>query len=375
MHMIVPLSSPDVGRRERELVCEVLESNILSIGPKVVHFERMMADYLGVQEAVAVNSGTSGLHLAVRALGIGQGDEVITTPFSFVASSNCILYEKARPVFADINPKTLNIDPSEIEKKITSKTKAILPVHVFGHPADMKEILQIARKHRLAVIEDACEAIGARYNGKIVGSESDAGVFAFYPNKQITTGEGGIIATNDRNLAVLCRSMRNQGRDEGDKWLNHSRIGYNYRLDELSAALGVTQMERIDEILTRREKVAQNYHARLKDLKGVVIPYVEPEIKMSWFVYVIRLEAGINRDRVMSFLQEKGVDCRPYFQPIHLQPIYQKMFGYRHGDYPNTERVASSTLALPFFNKITGEQMDYVVEVLAEALKLEAGVC
>lgn len=368
--MIVPLSSPDIGPRERELVGEVLDSNILSIGPKQEQFERMVAEYLGVREAVAVNSGTSGLHLAVRALGIGEGDEVITSPFSFVASANCLLYERARPVFTDIEPLTMNMDPNSIEASITPRTKAILPVHVFGVPADMKTILTIARKHGLAVIEDACEAIGARYNGKLAGSEGDVGVFAFYPNKQITTGEGGIISTDSGELAGLCRSMRNQGRSEGDSWLHHERLGYNYRLDELSAALGIAQMERLDEILARREAVAGAYNERLRRLDGVTVPSAGPELKISWFVYVVRLAPGIKRDRVMDFLKKNGVACRAYFQPIHLQPFYRKMFGYREGDYPEAERAASATLALPFFNSLTIEQIDYVVAVLAEALKV-----
>jgi len=369
--MNVPLSSPDIGRRERELVNEVLDSNILSIGPRVEQFERMLADYLGVKEAVAVNSGTSGLHLAVRGLGICAGDEVITSPFSFVSSSNCILYEGARPVFVDIDPLTLNMDPEMIEKKISPGTKAILPVHVFGRPADMERIMEIARKHRLAVIEDACEAIGARYGEKMAGSESDAAVFAFYPNKQITTGEGGIISTNSSDLAGLCRSMRNQGRSGAGGWFNHCRLGYNYRLDELSAALGVAQMESIDEILAKREAVAMAYNAKLGRLAGVVLPYMELGAKISWFVYVVRLAPDIDRDRVMAYLQGNGVDCRPYFQPIHLQPFYQEKFGYRAGDFPNTELAASSTLALPFFNNITEKQMDYVVEVLTEAIRLK----
>lgn len=366
--MFVPLSAPDIGQRERALINEVLASNILSIGPQVERFERMVAEYLGVKEAVAVNSGTSGLHLAVRAIGIGEGDEVITSPFSFIASSNCMLFERARPVFTDIDQLTLNMDPAEIESKITPRTKAILPVHVFGLPVDMETIIDIAERYQLAVIEDACEAIGASYNGKMVGSEGEAGVFAFYPNKQITTGEGGVISTNNEDLARLCRSMRNQGRGDREQWLNHCRLGYNYRMDELSAALGVAQMERIDEMLAKREAVAQAYNARLERLEGVIVPFVEPGTKISWFVYVIRLAPGINRDRVMTYLHENGVDCRPYFQPIHLQPFYREMFDYREGNFPNTERAASSTLALPFFNNLTEKQMDYVVELLSEAI-------
>jgi len=369
--MNVPLSSPDIGRRERELVNEVLDGNILSIGPRVEQFERMVAAYLGVKEAVAVNSGTSGLHLAVRALGIGVGDEVITSPFSFVSSSNCVLYEGARPVFVDIDPLTLNLAPEKIETKITPRTKAILPVHVFGRPADMERIMEIARKHRLAVIEDACEAIGARYHEKMVGSESDAAVFGFYPNKQITTGEGGVISTNNIALAGLCRSMRNQGRSGGGGWFEHCRLGYNYRLDELSAALGVAQMERIDEILAKREAVAMAYNAKLERLEGLAVPSVEPGTKISWFVYVVRLAPGINRDRVLAYLQRNGVDCRPYFYPIHLQPFYRETFGYREGDFPDAELAASSTLALPFFNNLSEQQLNYVVEVLTEAIHNE----
>ncbi|TEB06616.1 UDP-4-amino-4-deoxy-L-arabinose--oxoglutarate aminotransferase [Pelotomaculum schinkii] len=369
--MIVPLSCPDIGNRERDLINEVLNSNVLSIGPKIALFERLVAEYLQVKEAVAVNSGTSGLHLAVRALGIGEGDEVITTPFSFISSSNCLIFEKARPVFADIDPVTFNIDPEQIESRITPKTRAILPVHVFGRPADMDTIFKIATKKGIFVIEDACEAIGASYHGKKVGTECDAGVFAFYPNKQITTGEGGIITTNNSDVASLCRSMRNQGRSEEDGgWLNHCRLGYNYRLDELSAALGVAQIERIDEILAKRESAARAYSVKLKKIKGVMTPNETPGVRISWFVYVVSLAHGIDRNSVMNHLQKNGIGCRPYFQPLHLQPFYRKSFGYSEGDYPNTERISSSTLALPFFNDITEQQMDYVVDVLQQAIEL-----
>lgn len=366
--MMVPLSSPDIGPEEHELVGRVLDSGVLSIGPVVAEFERMMADYLGVRDSVAVSSGTAGLHLAVRALDIGEGDEVITTPFSFVASSNCILYERARPVFADIEPRTLNLDPGQVESLITDKTRALLPVHAFGHPADMDALMDIAARYGLAVIEDACEAIGATYNGQKAGTIGDAGVFAFYPNKQITTGEGGVIATDSPELAGLFRSMRNQGRSANNLWLHHERLGYNYRLDELSAALGVAQAAKIDEILDRREAVARSYQTKLGGLKGVILPRVLPGVKMSWFVYVIRLERGIDRNRVMQYLQEHGVDCRPYFTPIHLQPFYRRLFDYREGNFPNTEAAASSTLALPFFNRLTEGQMDYVSRTLGEAL-------
>jgi len=274
-------------------------------------------------------------------------------------------------VFVDIDPQTLNINPFLIEAVITERTKAILPVHVFGQPADMEPILEIARKYELAVIEDACEAIGAEYMGGKAGSFGDASIFAFYPNKQITTGEGGVILTDDKKIAYLCRSMRNQGRGDNDGWLCHERLGYNYRLDELSCALGIAQLERLEEILDLRKRVAGMYNERLSQLPGLEIPYISPKVnKISWFVYVVRLERGIDRDRVMSYLQENGVQCRPYFPPIHLQPFYVEMFGCREGDFPITESIARRTIALPFFNRLSEEQVDYVCKVMEDALKI-----
>lgn len=367
--MKVHLSSPDITSKEIEMVLKVINGRTLSMGPMVTRFEEMLADYLGVKNAVAVNSGTSGLHLAVRALGIGKNDEVITTPFSFIASSNCLIYEQALPVFVDIDPLTLNLDVNLIEEKITARTKAILPVHVFGHPANMDRVLKIAQRYGLAIIEDACEALGARYQDKMAGSEGDVSVFAFYPNKQITTGEGGIIATNDGQVASLCRSMRNQGRGHAGTWLEHQVLGYNYRMSELSAALGVAQMERIDEILEKRRMVATAYNTRLSYVNGVKLPYVAPDVQMSWFVYVVRFDADIDRNRIMHDMQSHGVDCRPYFQPIHLQPLYRDLFGYREGDLPICEYEAKQTLALPFFSNLSINQIDYVVETLQKAIK------
>lgn len=364
----VPLSKPDITPKEIDAVVGVLKTPYLSIGPQIVAFEQSIADYVGAKYAIGVNSGTSGLHLLVRSVGITEGDEVITTPFSFVASANCILFERAKPIFADIDPKTLNIDVDLVEDKITESTKAILPVHAFGYPAEMKKIQAIAQKHDLAVIEDACEALGAVYEGKKVGTLSDAAVFAFYPNKQITTGEGGIIVTDNEEIAKLCRSMRNQGRGEGSAWLAHERLGYNYRLDELSAALGVAQMDRLEEILAQREKVARRYNEKLQKVEGVKTPGMGTNVCISWFVYVIQLSEFINRDKVMNYLEEHGVGCRPYFSPIHLQPFYREMFGYREGDYPVTEKVSRSTIALPFYNTLTEEEMDYVVQTLADAI-------
>ncbi|MDD4239513.1 MAG: DegT/DnrJ/EryC1/StrS family aminotransferase [Desulfotomaculaceae bacterium] len=367
--MNVHLSSPDITSKEIDMVTSVISGRTLSMGPMVEKFESLVADYLGVKNAVAVNSGTSGLHLCVRALGIGKGDEVITTPFSFVASSNCLLYEQAIPVFVDIDPLTLNLDVNLIEEKITKRTKAILPVHVFGHPVEMDKILKMAGKYGLAVIEDACEALGARYQDRLAGSEGDVSVFAFYPNKQITTGEGGVIATGDERIASLCRSMRNQGRGSSGAWLEHQILGYNYRMSELNAALGVAQMERLDEILEKRRRVASAYDARLSPVDGVILPYVAPGVQMSWFVYVVRFSEGIDRNRIMHFMQERGVDCRPYFQPLHLQPLYRDLFDYREGDFPICEHEANHTLALPFFNNLSIDKIDYVVETLEQAIK------
>jgi len=366
---MIPLSRPDITEKEKQAVLAVLDSDFLSLGPKLREFEEKMAAYAGTKYAIACNSGTSGLHMIVAALGIKDGDEVITTPFSFISSSNCILFERAKPVFVDIDEKTYNIDTAQIEAKITKRTKAILPVHIFGQPANMQDIRQIALKHSLFIIEDACEAIGAEWNGKKVGTISDAGVFAFYPNKQITTGEGGIVVTNNENLAKLCYSLRNQGRGIDTQWLNHVRLGYNYRMSDLSAALGIAQLERINEIIAARQRVADSYMEKFKDVKGVILPKIDERVKMSWFVFVIRFESWIDRNLVMQTLLDREVGCRPYFTVIHLQPFYREMFGYKEGDFPVAEIVANGTLAIPFFNNITEEQIDIVVDETKRAIR------
>jgi len=368
----IPLASPDISEKERSIIAEVLGTPFLSIGPKVEEFEKKIAAYVGTRYAVAVNSGTSGLHLCVRALDIKDGDEVITTPFSFIASANCILFERAKPVFVDIEPQTLCIDPSRIEKAITKKTKAILPVHIFGHSCDMDAIRKIAKTFKLAIIEDACEALGSEYKGKRVGALGDVATFAFYPNKQITTSEGGMVVTNNERIAKLCRSMRNQGRDEGDAWLSHSRLGYNYRMSELPAALGVSQIERIDEILKKRDRVAALYNRTLATIPNISIPFISPTVKMSWFVYVIKLNPGKfsrhERDSLIKELKSRGIQSRNYFPPIHLEPFYQDMFGYKEGDYPITERIASRTIALPFHNNLSSSEVAFVCKTLATLL-------
>jgi len=374
--MQIPLSRPDIKKRDINAVLQVLRTPYLSIGPKVKEFEEKIAQYTGIRYVVAVNSGTSALHLIIRASGIKDGDEVITTPFSFISSANCILFERGKPVFVDIDPKTLNIDVKKIIKKLENlkkteklkQIKAILAVDVFGQPAEWDKLQEISQKYELKLIEDSAEAIGSEYKGKKAGTFGEAGIFAFYPNKQITTGEGGVLLTNNENIAKLTRSMRNQGRGESGAWLNHERLGYNYRMDELSAALGCAQMERINEILDKRTKVAQMYNERLRGIEEIEIPYVASYVsKMSWFVYVIKLKSNIDRDKVVFYLRKNGIECKPYFTPIHLQPFYRKMFGYKEGDFPVTENVAKRTIALPFFNNLKEEEIDYVCEKLRSA--------
>jgi perosamine synthetase len=385
--MRVPLSSPEISQDDIEEVLGVLKSGRLSIGPKIEEFERLVAEYTGVKYAVAVNSGTSALHLIIRSLGIGEGDLVITTPFSFIASANVMLFERALPVFADIDPKTLNLSPESVRETIEnlknkkmkvgnvnldfSKLKALLVVDVFGQPADWEEFEEIARENELKLIEDSCEAIGAEYKGRKAGTFGSAGAFAFYPNKQMTTGEGGIIVTDDERIYILSKSMRNQGRGEGDDWLTHSRLGYNYRLDEMSAALGVSQIRKLEKFLEKREKVANIYNELLKNIDGIDVPYIAPSTtKMSWFVYVVKLDKNIDRDKVMKYLEEKGIQTRPYFSPIHLQKFYREIFGYTEGFLPITEEISNRTLAIPFYNNITFEEQEYVVENLKKALEI-----
>lgn len=363
------MSAPEIDEREIELVNQVLRSTILAIGPMTTRFEQLTAEFTGTKHAAAVSNGTCGLHLCVVAAGIKEGDEVITSPFSFVASANCMLYERAVPVFADIDPLTLNIDPQKIEAAITQRTKAILPVHAFGQPANMGAIMAIAKKHNLIVIEDACEALGAEWRGQKAGTFGDASVFAYYPNKQMTTGEGGMIVTNRDDWRDLFRSLRNQGRDVFDSWLNHSRLGFNYRIDEMSAALGVAQMERIDQLLRKRDSVASCYSLRLRSADGISTPYISPDTtRMSWFVYVVRVDPKYDRNKVMELLKDRGVPTRPYFSPIHLQKFYCERFGYEGGEFPITEQVAEETMALPFHSNLSGDEVDYVCGQLEEVL-------
>ncbi len=371
--MRIPLSAPDISQEDIDAVTAVLRTPRLSLGPKLEEFEHAIARYIGAAHAIGVSSGTAGLHLCIRALGIGEGDEVIVPSFAFIAVANAVRYEKALPVFVDIEAETLNLDPSRIEAAITSRTKAILVVHTFGCPADLAAILEIARQHHLCVIEDACEAIGAEFDGRKVGGWGDAGVFAFYPNKQITTGEGGMVVTENPRIASMVRALRNQGRTDSNDWFEHSEVGYNYRLSEMNCALGISQMKRIDAMLARRAEIAGKYRNKLRGIENLRLPSLElPRRKLSWFVYVVRLSgsfAQIHRDWIMNEMHRRGIGCGRYFAPIHLQPAYRSACGPR-ADLRVTEFEASRCLALPFFNRLEDAQIDEVCENLGECLPL-----
>ena len=350
----------------------VLRGGRLSLGPKMEEFEELFRRQTNQNFGIAVSSGTAGLHLCIRALGIGAGDEVIVPSFTFIAAANAVRYEGATPIFVDIEARHLNIDPDSIEAAITSRTRAIIAVHTFGCPADMEPILQIARRHHLHVIEDACEAIGATYCSRPVGSFGDAAVFAFYPNKQITTGEGGMVVTGDPRLAREIRAMRNHGRYESDNWHQHSILGYNYRLSEINCALGCAQMRRLGEILRRREQVARRYDELLRDVAGLVLPAVTlPDAQISWFVYVVRLATQFSRqqrDTIARELQNRGIGCGRYFAPIHSQPAYSDL--PVRWPLPVTESVSSRTLALPFFTRLDEDGVQHVAEALAECIAM-----
>ncbi len=357
------------------MVNQVLNSRYLSIGPMVEQFERQVAAYTGCKHAAAVSSGTAGLHLCMRAINLQPGERVITSSFSFVSSANCIVFERGLPVFVDIDPNTLNMSVESTARKLEelqragTPAKALLLVDIFGQPCDMDPMLELARRYKIEVIEDACESIGAEYKGKQAGTFGRAAVFAFYPNKQMTTGEGGVIITDDDEWDELFRSLRNQGRDKAGAWLDHVRLGYNYRMDELSAALGVAQMERLDELLAKRDRVAGWYAERLAHIDGVQAPWaVDYTTRLSWFIYVVRLDERYNRDEIIVRLGERGVPARPYFKPIHLQPYYMETFGCQPGTLPITERISRTTMALPFYGGLEERQVDYVCEQLEQVL-------
>jgi perosamine synthetase len=368
----LPLARPDIGARELELVSEVLRSEILALGPFAMRFEEGVAAIAGRRHGIACSSGTAGLHMAVRALDIGAGDEVITTPFSFVASANCLLYERAVPRFVDIEEDTLGLDPERVAD-VAAGVRAVLPVHVFGRPCRIEAIASIAEAKGWPVIEDSCEGLGSSVGGRPLGSFGDVSVFAFYPNKQITTGEGGMVVVDDDELAETINSLRNQGRDRDGTWLRHVRLGYNYRLDELSAAVGVAQLERLAELQAGRARVAAAYASAFTGATWLTLPAAGPGEVVDWFVYVVRLDAAIDRDALIGRLAEEGIPTRPYFSPIHLQPLYRETFGFKAGDFPVTERVAASTLALPFSSHLTHGEVARVAETLGRLAVGRAG--
>ncbi len=388
--MQISMSSPDLNDEDRQAVLDVLRTPHLSQGGRIPEFEKAFCDLTGARHAVAVSSGTAGLHLCIHAAGIGPGDLVITTPFSFVASSNVLLFENAIPIFVDVEKATGNMDPGLLKQAAhdlaeggkkserwlprkgvgrNRNLKAFLPVDVFGQPADYDPILTVAREYDLKIIEDSCEALGSTYKNQSAGTFGDFGVFAFYPNKQITTGEGGVIITSEDEPAELMRALRNQGRATGDTWLQHTQLGYNYRLDEMSAALGVSQMRRLDELVDKRKRVADWYTQKLSGIPGVQPPYVAPNTtRMSWFVYVIQIDPGLDRNELGKRLEGRGVPVRPYFLPIHLQPYMMDRFGYQHGDFPLTEEMGAHGLALPYSGVMTETQVDYVCSILHQEL-------
>jgi perosamine synthetase len=385
----IPLSRPDITQLEIDMVTETLRSGRLALGPMAERFERLVAAKAGCRYGVAVSSGTAGLHLVMRALGIGPGDEVVTTPFSFIASSNCILYVGAEPRFVDIDPKTLNMDPVLVEKAITPRTKAILAVECFGNPGYFDEYAAIAARHEIPLIEDCCEALATTYRGRPCGSFGRVGVFGFYPNKQITTGEGGMIVTDDERLADLCHSMRNQGRAVGPEdataerynprvvgaWLRHERLGYNYRMPEMNAALGVAQMRRLGDIIERRQIVADMYMQRLMGNPKLCLPTLLPETSMSWFVFVVRLATGYTseeRDRIISGMRNHDVGAADYFPCIHLQPFFREQFNFGPGMFPIAESVSQRTIALPFYGALTSREIDIVCATLDVMISRES---
>jgi perosamine synthetase len=367
---LVPLARPLVGDREEELVLEVLRSRRLALGPMIERFERALAERVGAEHVVAVSSGTAGLHLCARLAGLGPGDEAITSPFSFVASANCVLYEGATPVFADIDPRTLNLDPAAAAAAITPRTTAIVAVDIFGYPCELEPLRALAEENGLALIEDACEAVGASYRGRPVGSFEHPAVFAFYPNKQMTTGEGGAIAVSTDEQARLLRSLANQGRADSGGWLEHARFGFNYRLDDLSAAVGLAQLEKLDELLALRAAAAARYGELLAGLDGADSPLPDDDDhRRSWFVYPVRLAPGIDRDVVIARLAERGVQTARYLPSIHLQPYMRERFGYREGMLPVSEEASRRMLALPFYPEISEDDQAYVVGELQAALE------
>ncbi|HSC91827.1 MAG TPA: DegT/DnrJ/EryC1/StrS family aminotransferase [Gaiellaceae bacterium] len=365
----VGLSGPYLDAREEELVLDVLRSGRLSLGPMVDRFEERFADAVGAPYAAAVSSGTAGLHLLCRAARIGPGDEVITSPYSFAASANCFLYEGGTPVFADVDPRTYNLDPGAVEAAITERTTAVVAVDIFGYPCELDPLRELCERHGLALVEDACEALGARYRGRSTGSHGPSAVFAFYPNKQLTTGEGGMVTTHSEEEWRLLRSLRNQGRADSGGWLEHARLGFNYRLDDIRAAIGIGQLEKLDTILGRRAAAAARYAELLAGTDGVRLPLEDDaDHGRSWFVYVVELDDDVDRERVIAALERDGVQSARYLPCIHLQPYMRELHGFAEGLCPVAESLARRTLAIPFHTGITEADQERVAESLRGAL-------
>jgi perosamine synthetase len=366
----ISLSGVYFDGREEELVLEVLRSGRLSLGPAIDRFERMVAERVEAGHATAVSSGTAGLHLAVRIAGVGPGDEVITSPFSFVASANCVLYEGATPVFADIDPDTLNLDPAAVEAAVTDRTRAIVAVDIFGYPCELDPLRAICDRHGLVLVEDACEALGAEYKGRRIGSHGHLAVFAFYPNKQMTTGEGGAVVTSSAEEWRLLKSLSNQGRADSGGWLDHARYGYNYRLSDVAAAIGIAQLEKLDLLLELRGSAAARYTALLAEVEGArSLLAGDADHTRSWFVYPVRLAEHVDRERVIAELDAEGIPTSRYLPSIHLQPYMRERFGFREGMLPSSEEASRRLLSLPFHSGISGEDQERVVEALADALR------
>ena len=365
----VPLSRPYIDDREEELVLDVLRSGRLSLGPAIDRFEELFAERVGAPFAAAVSSGTAGLHLLCHIAGVGEGDEVITSPISFVATANCFIFEGGRPVFADVDAQTLNLDPAAVEALVTDRTRGIVAVDMFGYPCELDELRAIAERHGLWLVDDSCEALGAEYKGAPIGSHGVSGAFGFYPNKQITTGEGGVATTHSEDDWELLKSLRNQGRSYENRWFHHVRLGFNYRFTDLQAAVGIAQLEKLDEILRLRAEAAARYAELLAGVDGVEPPHADDEDhRRSWFVYVVKLPHGIDRDSVLESLGFHGIEAAHYVPCVHLQPYMRERYGFREGLCPIAEDVSSRTLALPFHTALDPADQERVVEVLAGAV-------
>ena len=371
---MIPLAKPSLSQREADLVLETLRSGRLSLGPRLPEFEDALAGWLGTAHVSAVSSGTAGLHLAIRAAGIEAGDEVLTTPFSFVASANCLLYEHAQPVFCDIDPRTLNLDPGAARAAVSDRTTGLLPVHIFGYPADMTAFEALAAERGLWIVEDACEALGATHaDGAAVGTRGNLAVFGFYPNKQLTTGEGGAVVCPGESVKERIDSERNQGRAPDLGWLDHDRLGFNYRLDDLSCALGIAQVGRLDEMLSGRARVAALYTEALAGIDGLDLPCADSDgDRRSWFVYVVQLPPGVDRDAAVVAMRDRGVDTKPYLPAIHLMSLYRERFGHREGQFPVCEDVARRSLALPFYPDLADGDVEQVVQALTAVIQAVA---